>query len=310
MNQATISKGQKVYSGLCGGRNGIIFNIHGQQSPSSIRSISGGGCIVMGGIAEFDIVFESGTISRMIPESIVRGVQWEIYDEIASQDEIDAALMFAQAEDIRKTEEERLGAIEREKSRISFREQHPELETTGGKKSGGVLCAANIRKELKKAFPGIKFYIHSDYSSVNIHWTDGPTAKELKAITDKYENGSFDGMTDCYNYASDAWNDVFGGVNYVFEERGYSEAFLRARLIEVEAKYGKFPDDVSAEIIVSKIDYTGKPYAYVNNNSTCDKDISGNGEFSPYWSYRMVLSKHCQIVSATVTGETKTTEEL
>jgi len=65
-------------------------------------------------------------------------------------------------------------------------------------------ASANIKRELSEVFPGVKFSVRSDSfsggDSVDISWTDGPTTKEVEAITGKYEEGSFDGMTDCYNY--------------------------------------------------------------------------------------------------------------
>jgi hypothetical protein len=56
-----------------------------------------------------------------------------------------------------------------------------------------------LRKALKKEFPGVKFYVRSD-SSIDIHWCDGPTEKEVKAISDFYAGQDFDGMIDmrCY----------------------------------------------------------------------------------------------------------------
>lgn len=51
-----------------------------------------------------------------------------------------------------------------------------------------------IRKELKSAFPGIKFAVSSTRSAwvdeegrVSIAWVDGPTTDKVEAITKKYE---------------------------------------------------------------------------------------------------------------------------
>jgi len=41
----------------------------------------------------------------------------------------------------------------------------------------------------------------------------------VDAIAQKFKEGDFDGMTDCYNYAPDAFNDAFGGCRYVFTSR-------------------------------------------------------------------------------------------
>jgi hypothetical protein len=91
---------------------------------------------------------------------------------------------------------------------------------------GRVLAAKNIRIELKRAFPGHKFSVRSSVFSggddVSIGWTDGPTTEEVKKITDKYQEGYFDGMEDLYNYVDNPFSDVFGGAKYVMESRSNS----------------------------------------------------------------------------------------
>jgi hypothetical protein len=64
--------------------------------------------------------------------------------------------------------------------------------------------AKHIRKALKAAFPRTKFSVRSDYysmgSSVRIRWTDGPTTKQVDAITDRFSGISFDGSDDSTHY--------------------------------------------------------------------------------------------------------------
>lgn len=67
-------------------------------------------------------------------------------------------------------------------------------------------AAKLIRKELKAAFPKTKFSVTSEYFSmgnaVNISWDNGPAKSEVHEISDKYEYGHFDGMTDCYEFSN------------------------------------------------------------------------------------------------------------
>lgn len=72
------------------------------------------------------------------------------------------------------------------------------------------LAAREIRKELKEAFPNIKFSVRSDNfsmgSSVDIGWENGITEKEVEQIVNKYQYGHFDGSIDMYessNYRND-----------------------------------------------------------------------------------------------------------
>jgi hypothetical protein len=102
-----------------------------------------------------------------------------------------------------------------EKRKQELLAAHPELEPGAG--------AKNLRKQLKAAFPGVKFSVRSDHNSVCIGWEDGPTEDDVQQITRPYKAGHFDGMDDCYHYDRDrAW--PFGDFTYVFENRGISEA--------------------------------------------------------------------------------------
>ena len=55
--------------------------------------------------------------------------------------------------------------------------------------------------------------------SIDIDWTDGPTKEEVSAITNKYEYGTFDSMTDCAGSIDSQFIDLYGGARYVFENR-------------------------------------------------------------------------------------------
>lgn len=64
-----------------------------------------------------------------------------------------------------------------------------------------------IRETLKQAFPHTKFSVRLDrYSggcSIDAHWTDGPTDKQVKRILDRFDGKGFDGMTDCSYYCGE-----------------------------------------------------------------------------------------------------------
>ena len=65
-----------------------------------------------------------------------------------------------------------------------------------------------VRKALKREFPGVKFSVRSKTyaggASISIHWTDGPTDKAVRAVTNSYASADFDGMIDMQTYC-DAW---------------------------------------------------------------------------------------------------------
>jgi hypothetical protein len=70
--------------------------------------------------------------------------------------------------------------------------------------SSVVECAKDIRRDLKDAFPGVKFRVtaktFSGGNSVNVHWTYGPSLKSVEKIVDPFQCGYFDGSEDLYHY--------------------------------------------------------------------------------------------------------------
>lgn len=82
---------------------------------------------------------------------------------------------------------------------------------------GRVIAAKNIRIELKKAFPSVKFSVKSESFSggdaVDISWEGNPARSEVEAITKKYQYGVFDGMTDSYDSIPGKYK--YGSAKYV-----------------------------------------------------------------------------------------------
>lgn len=148
----------------------------------------------------------------------------------------------------------------------------PTLETsTTSSKSHHALAAANIRRELKAAFPAFKFTIHSkSYAggdSISIRWTLGPTEREVSAITNKYQEGSFDGMIDLYEYSSDrSFTSTHGGSKYVFTHR------------DIDSATAPIIRDLRTRMSDPLTDYEAQTYAY------------------------RILAKHAFPAGATITG--------
>jgi hypothetical protein len=67
--------------------------------------------------------------------------------------------------------------------------------------------AAKLRKDLKGKFPGIKFSVKLASSGwltcLNVSWVDGPSVKEVEALTAPLKDMSF-------NSIDDSWNKVPG----------------------------------------------------------------------------------------------------
>ena len=81
-------------------------------------------------------------------------------------------------------------------------------------------AAKAIREELKKAYPDIKFSVRSSSASmcsaVDIetrHKFSYEQQREIYKLLKRFEMGSFDGMTDCYDY--DNVNNDIPQVKYI-----------------------------------------------------------------------------------------------
>lgn len=270
-----IEIGTRIYTGLYNRGAGIVFAIHGEQKPETVRSVLSG-VMVSGGNAKFDIVFLGGGFSMALPECIIHGVQWEIEEgEKATAEEIAEVLAAAYA---KQASEKAAEAIAKQKyadecERLKGADEYKHLtQVSQENHSGGKLVAKNIRVELKKSFPGVKFSVKSDYSSVNIRWTDGPTEEKVNEIAGKYKAGSFNGMEDMYEYSRSPWGDVFGDVQYISTRREDSpEQVEKAIQILTE----KYPENMKALGFVPTVaDFERGAYLHI--------DFYGEGSWSQY----------------------------
>jgi hypothetical protein len=105
--------------------------------------------------------------------------------------------------------------------------EYPHLTPVSDKNDSLVAAAKNIRVELARAFPGVKFSVKSRRFSmgdaIDVKWIDGPTTEQVDAIIGAYSGGTFDGMTDSYEYTRSDWTDTFGEGKYVHSSREYSD---------------------------------------------------------------------------------------
>lgn len=62
-----------------------------------------------------------------------------------------------------------------------------------------------VRQALKAAFPKTKFSVRNQhYSSITVQWVDGPSSKQVQAVTGSFETKAFDGSIDLA-YSKSFW---------------------------------------------------------------------------------------------------------
>lgn len=151
-----------------------------------------------------------------------------------------------------------------------------------------VTAAKNIRVELARAFPGVKFSVKgksfSGGDDINVSWTDGPTSAQVDAIIQKYSGGSFDGMTDSYTYSHSAWIEAFGDAKYIMANRHYSDALVIRAIEIVKLEYG----DREA------------PTVEQYNNGQANGSPMGKADFQTgdHWTWQSLINRTAQEIAA------------
>lgn len=190
------------------------------------------------------------------------------------------------------------------------------MQLTNATKYGTPAAAAKaLKKELTRAFPGVKFSVKTkNYSmgnSISVHWNNGPTTKQVERFADKYQKGSFDGMQDLYTYeptlivdSADGQLKELGGAKYVHTSRSIygdyktEEAFgenvqrdlAKLQHMEYEGPLQKFyPNDPSgtgclqdaAWRVISRIDFTKGNYAGLRWLTDAEREAGYSPEREP-----------------------------
>lgn len=101
-----------------------------------------------------------------------------------------------------------------------------------------------VRAALKEAFPGVKFSVRSSvYSggaSIDVGYTDGPDAAQVKGVVNAFQGAYFDGMTDYKgsNYSSLDGQEVRFGADFIFVNRKFTVGFMQGFVALAAVRYG------------------------------------------------------------------------
>lgn len=225
-----IVVGRRVLSQLYGGRFGIIYKIEGTPDAASCKTHFGG-VMVTGGGCRVDIVLEDGSLTKRLPEAILRGVQWRIRmnDPLATPEETQEALEFAEAT-IEKNRREKEAAAVAFQQRITELRSDPEYAHFAQSDSDTALscsklAAKNIRVLLKRKFKDVKFSVRrSSYSNIWVTWpkeADGDTVNQRSVLDllSCFKTGHYNVMEDYHSNDDRPFNKVFGGVQYLTAQR-------------------------------------------------------------------------------------------
>lgn len=244
-----------------------------------------------------DLTEARTTLSKSLP----------VEDTRTTQEERDKLAAERAERDAKNKAEAEAHASAKAKAVAEIRQQYPWAEPPG-KLSEPARAAKNIRTELSKAFHGVKFSVTSDrYSmgnSVDVRWTDGPTPKQVREITGKYQGGYFNGMEDIYEYDRSAYgaavSDVLGQAKYVSEQRNYTDGLREQVERWLCEKYGKTYDPINGVCLSECDPRRSSDVAWqVLNISTLPHCCTPNGiqqcdEF-PWWTVTYEMPERPQV---------------
>jgi len=164
---------------------------------------------------------------KHISEKKDNRIQVYVTDETYDTDQIlEAISKSKQAEEAQKAEAA-LAEKERNEARERLIKEYSHLERVPeGSYKHRVIGAKNIRKELKDKFPGVKFSVRSESFSggdaINVYYPKDFEKENIEFIDNlcrRYQEGTFDGMQDLYEYDNKIFNGLFGGAKYVHCQR-------------------------------------------------------------------------------------------
>lgn len=219
--------GSRVHCVLRWAGTGTVYKVV-NESGSDIRSR-----------LSYGVVFDNGHLHEHVSAWTMAGVQWSLLPELATAEQVAAALAHAYcqqaaqraAEDIAKAQ------FAAEVERLRTDPDHRALQQ-GDDCHGGKIAAINIRRQLKAIFPTIRFSVRNrHYGTLDICWTDGPTVKQVDAVVGVYQGGRFNGMEDIYEHATSPWIRVFCGAKYVFTNRNHSAELIDLAIANVFGTY-------------------------------------------------------------------------
>lgn len=134
-----------------------------------------------------------------------------------------------------------------------------------------------IRKALKSSFPDTKFSVRGEHysmgASIDIIWSDGPTAVMVEEVSNNFEGATFDGMIDLQSnvyHVDEHGNKIHYGSDYVHTRRTITcqdelfktvKTMMHERCNIIDGRWGNQWVDNIANNTVRHIDLSGNKEA-------------------------------------------------
>ena len=153
-----------------------------------------------------------------------------IEDNRKTQEEVDTQTKSNNEAQVKRDEKQAVKMVAEEKESIELLKEFGHMKRySAGDNSSHALTSSNIKKHLKKQYPGHKFSVksqsYSGGSSVNVSWTDGPSYTEVDEFVDRFQ---YNGVMDNTDHVAcrtvgNAFRSLFGSVGYASCNRTVNE---------------------------------------------------------------------------------------
>lgn len=191
--------------------------------PGDMANLPGDGVIVAVNEASkrFDAILFDGRRLIAMPFAMFSGLRpWHILDRMHGPAIIDMAKRKASEVEASKALQKSMAAQQLEDDKAALIAGHPHL-TPAADRYDRNLVGKNIRAMLKAE--GIKASVRRSGTAYYVDLltqVSQDRRRDLVAMCDRFQGGTFDGMSDCYVYARTAWTEAFGSIDYVFVQGG------------------------------------------------------------------------------------------
>ncbi|EFF9667428.1 MULTISPECIES: LPD29 domain-containing protein [Enterobacterales] len=214
---------------------GQCFSFHGKPVAVSVISLTDG--VISYTFSRLDIAHRM-TIEH---EKVARRFGWEKLEQVLSLPELRQRRAAENAaEQLEAEAAMRMKEITDQEAESAARDiKYKNLVTESQEPFECKRASKNIRLLLKENFKGTKFSVRMrDATCINVCWTDGPTKAEVEEIIGKFQIGTVDSYSECYEYNETGFNKLYGGIKYLFTERSYTDELIAKAIESVKERYG------------------------------------------------------------------------
>ncbi|ELP5729213.1 hypothetical protein QTV44_002479 [Vibrio vulnificus] len=229
--QGTLERGMYIYQSLYNVGLGVIVSV--DDRCNQVNTTDMGGVCVSGG-GSVHVVYFSGHESHNDSEAMIRsggqfGVSRHHEEQQLRASDSEIAMLLEKSKAHRE-EQARAEASERKAfaqsvAAIEIDPQYAHLAKVGYSADLKDV-AKNVRAELKHQFPRHSFSVRCGGNAIRVHWQDGVTQAEVQQVLNKFKTGTFCAYTDYHDTIAKPFSEVYGGAQFLFYERQYSDVYI------------------------------------------------------------------------------------